>query len=156
MHIEILLLSLSVSFGNILLGGGLYELLVVDPFWPKNVKLIQTNQGGISRMRFWALAHISFEISLLSSLAYVWKLESEHVSSVLYPLAAAFLLHILARVWSFAYFIPRAGRFELVKVEDFSEADAYRWTFLSRFRVILSLVDNILLFIAFNNLGRLM
>jgi len=53
-------------------GGGLYELLVVDPFWPKRPDLIQPTRGGVSRRRFWIPAHVTFEVALIASLVLAW------------------------------------------------------------------------------------
>jgi anti-sigma-K factor RskA len=51
----------------------------------------------------------------------------------------ALVFHVLARVWSFAYFIPRALRFEksgnLSKEQSLA---ARRWTRLSRWRPMLA------------------
>ena len=47
----------STVLASVLLGGGLYEQLVVDPFWPKRPDLIQPGRGGITRARFWIPAH---------------------------------------------------------------------------------------------------
>ena len=55
------------------LGGGLYEFLVVDPFWRKRLDLIPPNRGGISRKRFWIPAHTAFEVILIVSLVLAWK-----------------------------------------------------------------------------------
>jgi hypothetical protein len=54
------------------LGGGLYEFLVVDPFWPRRPDLIQPQRGGISRRRFWIPAHTAFELLLIASLVVTW------------------------------------------------------------------------------------
>jgi len=67
--------SLTVAatcFALMLVGGGLYEVLVVDPFWPKRPELIQPDRGGISRRRFWMPVHTVFELSVVSALIAAW------------------------------------------------------------------------------------
>jgi len=41
-------------------GGGLYEFLVVDPFWPKRPDLVQPSAAAFPQ-GFWIAAHIAFE-----------------------------------------------------------------------------------------------
>src|ERR1700742_1336728 len=89
-------------FSLILAGGGLYEYLVVDPFWPKRPDLIQPDRGGISRKRFWVPAHSIFELAAISALISAWSIPG--VRSWLW---VALISHVIARVWSFAYFIPK-------------------------------------------------
>src|ERR1700754_5117947 len=55
-----------------LLGGGLYETVVVDPVWPKRPGIIQPRNGGISRARFWVPVHAVFELLLIVSLVLAW------------------------------------------------------------------------------------
>ena len=122
-----------------ILGGGAYEHLVIDPFWPKRPDLIQRSRGGISRGRFWLPAHVLFEAALISSLALSWKLPG-----VKSWLLAALAVHGIARIWSALYFIPKALAFEKAAVVD--EAAAKRWTVISKFRLPLELLTLIFLF----------
>jgi hypothetical protein len=41
--------AIASSLALISLGGGVYEFLVIDPFWPRRPDIIQPNRGGISR-----------------------------------------------------------------------------------------------------------
>jgi hypothetical protein len=65
LSVPVTLIALAAALAVISLGGGLYEFLVVDPFWPRRPDLIQPARGGVSRRRFWIPAHISFELSLI-------------------------------------------------------------------------------------------
>src|SRR5262249_57835487 len=73
------LVSVAAALALVSLGGGLYEFLVVDPFWPRRPEIIQPARGGISRQRFWIPAHVAFELSLLAALAAAWTERSVRV-----------------------------------------------------------------------------
>jgi hypothetical protein len=140
----------ALTLGAVGLGGGLYETLLVDAVWPRNPALIQPSRGGLDRKRFWAPVHALFEIALLVSAWAAWG----ETSARPWMLAALFA-HFVARVWSFAYFIPRALRFE--KMGDLSEEQlrlARRWTRLSRLRPVIELVSILSLGAAVLVLGR--
>jgi hypothetical protein len=115
------------------LGGGMYECLVIDPFWPIRPDLIQPVQGGISRGRFWLPFHISFEIVLIFCLVQEWSSANVRVW-LLFALAT----HAAARIWSAFDFIPKALAFEKATVVD--QASAKRWTQRSRFRLPIALL----------------
>ena len=132
------LLVAAVIVLSAVLGGGVYEHLVIDPSWPKNPDLIQPKRGGIRRGRFWLPAHLLFEVILLCSLAVSWKLPSVRVW-----LLAAIGIHIATRLWSAFDFIPKAIAFENADVID--ETLAKRWTFKSKFRLPLELLTLTLL-----------
>ncbi|HEY3453150.1 MAG TPA: hypothetical protein VGK64_01015 [Bryobacteraceae bacterium] len=114
------------------LGGGLYEFLVVDPFWPKRLDLIQPNRGGISRKRFWIPAHTAFELSLIVSLVWAWNNPALRLW-----LLMALGSHAAMRIWSALDFIPKALAFE--KAASIEEAAARKWSRRSRFRFPLDL-----------------
>lgn len=127
---------IALVLGTIGLGGGIYETLLVDRIWPNNLAIIQPQRGGLDRKRFWIPIHSLYEIALLVS---TWELWNTHARSwILVALAA----HFAARVWSFAYFIPRALRFEeLGELTESQVQLARRWTRLSPCRVILEAVS---------------
>jgi uncharacterized membrane protein len=130
-----LILLIALVLGSAAFGGGIYEMLVVDQVWPDNPALIQPSRGGLKRARFWAPIHALFEIALLVS---AWVVR--HQPTVFPWLVAALIAHFGARIWSFAYFIPRAIRFE--NMGDLSQEQlrmARRWIRLSRCRPILEL-----------------
>lgn len=110
-----------------LIGGGLYEQIVIDPAWPKRPDLIQPSKGGVSRGRFWAPVHSLFELALIVSLILGW---SDRPLRLWLLLALA--SHLVTRLWSFSYFIRKALAFEKAGTVD--EAAARRWTRLSRLR----------------------
>jgi hypothetical protein len=123
----------ALILGSFALGGGIYETLVVDAAWPGNLALIQPNRGGLNRKIFWMLIHPLFEVALLVSAWMNWSDRSVRLWVIV-----ALVGHFSARVWSFAYFIPRALRFE--KLEKLTPEDvrsAKRWIKLSRCRPLM-------------------
>ena len=123
------------------LGGGLYEYLVVDPFWPKRPDLIQPDRGGISRGRFWAPAHTLFEVALILALFQAWR-----IPSLRFWLLLAAASHLITRMWSILDFIPKALAFEKAAAVD--EVAATKWTRRSGLRLPLELLTTALLFAA--------
>src|SRR5512145_2718588 len=103
MDFPTLLTGLATALALASLGGGLYEYLVVDPFWPRRPDLIQPHRGGISRKRFWIPAHTGFELSLIASLVAAWG-----QPAVRTPLLVALGSHAAMRLWSAVDFIPKA------------------------------------------------
>ena len=136
----VITLLIALVLGTIGLGGGIYETLLVDRIWPDNLAIIQPQRGGLDRKRFWIPIHTLYEIALLVSAWELWNTRAR--SWILVALAA----HFAARVWSFAYFIPRALRFEMLSELTESQVHlARRWTRLSPCRVILEAVSIIAL-----------
>ena len=117
------------------LGGGLYEVLVVDPFWPRRPGIIQPVLGGISRRRFWVPAHAIFEVLLLLSLILTW----DHFN-VRAALLVALASHVVMRVWSLVDVVPKAVAFEKADPAKVDEAAAVAWTRRSLARLPLNLV----------------
>src|SRR5919106_1683663 len=128
-----ILIALACALALVSLGGGLYEFLVVDPFWPRKPELIQPVRGGISRRRFWIPAHIAFELLLILSLIAAWS-QAEVRMWLLVALAS----HAAMRIWSAFDFIPKALAFE--RAEAVSESAARAWTRRSRWRLPLDLL----------------
>jgi hypothetical protein len=122
----------AMVLGAIMLGGGIYETLLVDRVWPDNPALIQPGRGGIDRAPFWIPAHTLYELALFITLWMLWSLSDARWWTV-----AALAVHFAARAWSMAYFIPRALRLE-----------AKRWTRLSRCRPVLEAVSIMALCVA--------
>jgi hypothetical protein len=129
------LIALATSLSLISLGGGIYEFVVVDPAWPRRPDIIQPALGGVSRRRFWIPAHICFELLLLVSLFVAWS-----DPNIRYWLLLALASHVIMRVWSAFYFIPRALRFERMPAADITESIARSWTRLSLLRMPLDLI----------------
>ncbi|HYO45230.1 MAG TPA: hypothetical protein VEY33_00870 [Gemmatimonadota bacterium] len=129
------LTTLAAALALISLGGGLYEFLVVDPFWPRRPDLIQPQRGGISRKRFWIPAHIAFELSLIAALVLAWG-----EPAVRSPLLVALASHTVMRVWSAFDFIPKSLAFERADPGEVVERDARRWSRRSLGRLPLDLV----------------
>lgn len=117
------------------LGGGLYEYLVVDPFWPRRPDLIQPQRGGISRRRFWIPAHTVFELLLIGSLIATWG-----QPSIRTPLLVALASHGVMRCWSAFDFIPKALAFEKADPATVDGTAARRWSRRSLGRLPLDLV----------------
>jgi hypothetical protein len=128
---------LALILGSLALGGGIYETLVVDAAWPGNLGLIQPKRGGLNRKVFWMLVHPLFEVALLVSAWMCWS-----NASVRLWVIVALVGHFAARAWSFAYFIPRALRFE--KLDELTPEElrsATRWIKLSKFRPPLEAIS---------------
>jgi hypothetical protein len=131
----LLVVALATALALVSVGGGLYEFLVVDPFWPKRPDLIQPSRGGISRRRFWIAAHVAFEVLLIASLVWAWSQPAVR-SCLLVALAS----HAIMRLWSALDFIPKALAFERAEPGTVSEAAARAWTRRSLLRLPLDLV----------------
>lgn len=125
------------------LGGGLYEFLVIDPFWPKRPGIIQARNGGVSRARFWIPAHMVFEVLLIITLVLAWS----HLD-VRIALLVALVSHAVMRVWSLLDFVPKAVAFEKADPAAVDEAAAVRWTRRSLLRLPLDLITCIAMLVA--------
>ena len=117
----LVLIAITTLVSGVLLGGGLYEYLVVDPYWPKRPGIIQPTRGGISRRRFWIPAHTVFEVLLIVALIVGWGDMGVRIA-----LLVALLSHAAMRVWSLVDFVPKAA--------------AVRWTRRSLLRLPLDLI----------------
>ena len=135
LSVPLTLIALAAALAVISLGGGLYEFLVVDPFWPRRPDLIQPARGGVSRRRFWIPAHTSFELSLIASLIVAWG-----QPAIRFPLLIALASHVVMRLWSAFDFIPKALAFERADPSTITEADARRWSRRSLGRLPLDVV----------------
>jgi hypothetical protein len=131
----LVLLAAATLMACMSLGGGLYEFLVVDPFWPRRPGIIQPTRGGISRRRFWIPAHIAFEVLLIASLIAAWR-DADVRAALLVALAS----HAVMRVWSLVDFVPKAVAFEKADPAAVDEAAAVRWTRRSLARLPLDLI----------------
>lgn len=131
---SLVLIALTTVMACVTLGGGVYEYLVVDPFWPRRPGIIQPAQGGITRHRFWVPAHSLFELLLIVSLVVTWSR-----SDVRAALLVALVCHALVRAWSLIDFVPKARRFERTDPSTVDQAAAIRWTRRSLFRLPLEL-----------------
>ncbi|HEX7081577.1 MAG TPA: hypothetical protein VF329_11235 [Gammaproteobacteria bacterium] len=132
---SLVVVALTTALGLASLGGGLYEFLVVDPFWPRRPELIQPQRGGISRKRFWIPAHTVFELALIVSLVVTWR-----EPDVRAPLLVALASHAVMRIWSAFDFIPKALAFERADPASVDPAAARRWSRRSIGRLPLDLL----------------
>ena len=131
----LVLIAATTLMACVSLGGGLYEYLVVDPYWPKRPGIIQPTRGGISRRRFWIPAHTVFEVLLIVSLIVAWSDPGMRIA-----LLVALVSHAVMRVWSLIYFVPKAVAFERADPATVDAAAAVRWTRRSLLRLPLDLV----------------
>ena len=131
----LIIVGLAAALALASMGGGFYEFLVVDPFWPKRPDLIQPQRGGISRKRFWIPAHTLFELALIASLVLTWGAQAIRV-----PLLVALASHAVMRLWSALDFIPKALAFERADPADINADAARRWSRRSLGRLPLDLV----------------
>jgi hypothetical protein len=146
MSVDFSLVAVLVAlvFGAAGLGGGVYETLLVDRVWPRNPAIIQPARGGLKRGLFWGLMHPPYELALLVSVWLTWSHPAVRPWTVV-----ALVAHLVARVWSFAYFIPRALRFEKMgDLTDDQRRQAQRWIELSRVRPFIEVVAIIALGVA--------
>lgn len=126
------------------LGGGLYEAALIDRSWPGNPTLIQPHRGGIDRKRFWMPMHFAFEALLIVSLWAGWTRPDARRW-----LLAALAAHVAMRVWSFAYFIPRAVGFERAgDLDAVQYARAMAWVRASGWRILLDVAAAVSLCLA--------
>ena len=131
----LVLIAITTLASGVLLGGGLYEYLVVDPYWPKRPGIIQPTRGGISRRRFWIPAHTVFEVLLIVALIVGWGDMGVRIA-----LLVALLSHAAMRVWSLVDFVPKAVAFEKADPAAVDRAAAVRWTRRSLLRLPLDLI----------------
>jgi hypothetical protein len=131
----LVLIAITTLTACALFGGGLYEFLVVDPFWPKRPGIIQARNGGISRARFWVPAHMTFEVLLVVTLISAWDHPGARVA-----LLVALFSHALLRVWLLLDFEPKAVAFEKADPATVDEAAAVRWTRRSLLRLPLEVI----------------
>ena len=128
-------IAIASSLALISLGGGLYEFLVVDPFWPRRPDVIQPDRGGISRKRFWIPAHTAFELALIVALVTAWSLPEAR-----FWLLVALISHAVMRVWSLVDFVPKALAFERADPATVTVSAARHWTRRSLWRLPLDIV----------------
>jgi hypothetical protein len=131
----LVLIAAATLMACALFGGGLYEVLVVDPYWPKRPGIVQARNGGISRRRFWIPVHTAFEVLLVVALIAAWS-DADARLALLVALAA----HAVMRVWSLVDFVPKAVAFEKTDPAAVDEAAAVRWTRRSLLRLPLDFV----------------
>ena len=131
----LVLIAITTLAAGISLGGGIYEYLVVDPFWPKRPGIIQPTHGGISRRRFWIPAHTAFEVALIVALIVAWT-----DAAVRTALLVALASHAVMRVWSLVDFVPKAAAFERADPAVVDGDAAVRWTRRSLLRMPLDLI----------------
>lgn len=143
-------IMIAAILGTIGLGGGIYETLLVDRVWPSQPMLIQPERGGINRKLFWGPIHGLFELALLLAVWLTWAHPA--IRSWIWLALAA---HLAARIWSFAYFIPMALRFETELADDTGTASkaATKWVRLSRWRLPIEFLAVLFLFIALAKLA---
>ena len=132
---SLVLIALTTATACAILGGGLYEYLVVDPFWPRRPGIIQPRRGGITRHRFWVPAHSAFEVLLIVSIVVTWS-RPEVRSALL----VALVCHAVVRTWSLIDFVPKARRFERADPGTVDQGAAIRWTRRSLLRLPAELV----------------
>ena len=131
----LVLIAVTTLAACALLGGGLYETVVVDPAWPKRPGIIQARNGGISRRRFWIPAHTLFEVLLIVALIAAWN-----EADVRLALLVALTSHVVTRVWSLMDFVPKAVGFEKADPAAVDEDAAVAWTRRSLLRLPLDLI----------------
>jgi hypothetical protein len=125
-------------FGILLVvGGGLYEAVVVDPAWPSQLALIQPESGGINRKLFWIPLHAALTLLFPATLWAAWPRRALRP-----PLLGAAALYVAMRDWSGLYFIPTALQFEVEpELTAALASEARAWVLLSLLRTPLVLAS---------------
>ena len=131
----LVLIAATTLAACVMLGGAVYESVVVDPFWPKRPGIIQSRNGGIARVRFWLPAPMVFEILLVVTLILTWN--APRVGAAL---LVALVSHAVMRLWTLFDLVPKSADFERKNPADVDEAAAVRWTRRSMARIPLMLV----------------
>lgn len=131
----VVLIAIATLASGVVLGGGLYEYLAVDPFWPKRPGIVSPARGGISRRRFWIPAHTAFEVLLIAALVAGWG-QADVRAALLVALAG----HAAMRIWSLIDLIPKAAASEKADPADVDGAQALRWTRRSLLRLPLDVI----------------
>ena len=116
------IVAATCALALISLGGGLYEVSVVDKAWPRRFDIVQPGRGGISRRRFWIPAHVAFEVGLVVALVAAWSAPAVRIWLLL-----ALASHVSMRLWSAFDFIPKAVAFERTEATAEEETRAVRW-----------------------------
>lgn len=142
-----LALTTATALSLMLVGGGLYEFLVVNPYWPQRPDLIQPVRGGINRKRFWIPTHAGFELLLAVALYESW-----HDPSPRTWLIIGLATHVSMRIWSALDFIPKALFFE--RADKVNESAAKRWNRRSMLRFPLDLATSFSLLTALHSVLR--
>lgn len=144
------IVGFAAAFGLISLGGGFYEVSVVDPVWPARPDIVHPARGGISRRRFWIPAHVAFELLLIASLVVFWS-----QPQVRNALLVAFASHAAMRIWSAFDFIPKALAFERADPATLTQDEGRRWTRRSWLRLPLDVITCGAMMTAFAAAARL-
>jgi hypothetical protein len=139
----LVLIAITTLIACATLGGGLYEVLVVDPAWPKRPGIIQPRNGGVARARFWVPVHTVFEVLLIVTLVAAWG-----DAAVRSALVVALVSHAAMRVWSLVDFVPKAVAFEKADPATVDEASAVRWTRRSVMRLPLDVITCVAMLVA--------
>ena len=140
----------AAAFALISLGGGLYEVGVVDPVWPARPDIVHPARGGVSRKRFWIPAHVAFELLLIASLVVFWS-----QPQVRNALLVAFASYAAMRIWSAFDFIPKALAYERADPATLTQDEGRRWTRRSWLRLPLDVVTCGAMMTAFAAAARL-
>jgi len=133
----LILIAATTLAACLCLGGAVYEALVVDPYWPRRPGIIQSRNGGVSRVRFWLPAPLIFEVLLVVTLVVTWG-DATVGTALLVALAS----HAAMRLWALFDLIPKAAEFERTDPADVDERAAVRWTRKSLLRLPLLAVTS--------------
>jgi hypothetical protein len=118
-----------------ILGGGLYEVLVLDPVWPHRPAIIQPRHGGVSRRRFWIPVHTAFEVAIVLAIVVAWADRGPRIA-----LLIALACHLVTRAWSLLDVVPKAVAFERADPATIERASAARWARRSALRLPLDAI----------------
>ncbi|WP_374073441.1 hypothetical protein [Bdellovibrio bacteriovorus] len=135
-------LMLAITAMALAIGGGIYEGMVINPQWSKNIpqslSLVQEG-SGIPLQKFWIPIHIAITITLLAAIILNWTSPTRRLF-ILIGIGS----YIVMRAWSFAYFIPEMLEFQKIAMDSSANADLIervrKWTTLTHFREPLDFI----------------
>ena len=150
MNLSNVSLIISLIAVALMVGGGIYEGLVIVPQFksnpPQSFRIIQKNTG-VPLQRFWVPVHILITIALIGAALANWKSPERRMLII-----TAISSYVVMRVWSGLYFIREMLRFQKVSPESDSTPELLnrvkRWTTLTWFREPLDFITLICLLVA--------
>jgi hypothetical protein len=134
----------------LMLGGGIYESVVISPQWranpPASFRIIQQSTG-VPLQRFWIPVHTAITVLMVGAITSNWRYSQRR--DLLLIAAGSY---IVMRLWSAVYFIPEMLRFQKVPLESAATPELLsrvtRWTTLTWLREPLDIITQVCLLVA--------
>jgi hypothetical protein len=134
----------------LMLGGGIYESVVICPQWranpPASFRIIQQSTG-VPLQRFWIPVHVAITVLMIGAVTSNWGY-SQRRDLLLIGAGS----YIVMRLWSAVYFIPEMLCFQKVPLESAATPELLsrvkRWTTLTWLREPLDIITQVCLLVA--------